>query len=216
MTNETKIIVGVMVVTIALLVGGIFFLNKPGPTSNTPLIADQAVNIDYTKGQKVGPDDAKVKLVEFGDFQCPACASAEPTVNAILDTKYPNFQFIFRYFPLPQHQNAKASANFAAYAATQGKFWDLGPRLFATQTTWETQTDPTAFFDQLADELQLDKNGANDAIKNQTFKDVIEADLNEGNAIGVNSTPTFFLNGKQLNIKNFSQIKDLIEQELKK
>lgn len=215
MANETKVIIGVMVTTIAILIGGIFFLNSPQSNSvQSSTLSDQPVSIDYTKGQKYGPDDAQVKLVEFGDFQCPACAAAEPTIKNILAANYPNFQFIFRNYPLPQHKNAQAAANLAAYAATQNKFWEIAPRLFETQSQWQNLGDPNEYFMNLATEVQLDPNAAKEAVQKQLYRDLIQADLNEGTSIGVNSTPTFYLNGKKVNVRNFDEIKGLVEKEL--
>lgn len=214
LTTETKVLGSIFVLTVLILIGGIFFLSKSqGSQSKT---SNEVASIDYSKGQKVGSDSAKVKLVEFGDYQCPSCAAADPTIKEMIANKYPDFQFVFRYFPLPQHKNAIPAANLAQFAAQNGKFWEVNSRLFETQAQWQDLGDPTDYFGTLAKDLGLDEAGAKDAVKNRKFQDVIQADINEGENIGVDSTPTFYLDGHKLDLQNFSDLKSQVEQALKK
>lgn len=215
MANDTKVLLSVVVLTVVLLVGGIFFLSRSsGNSSNST--SDKIVSIDYTKGQKIGSDSAKVKLVEFADLQCPACANTYPLVKSILDAKLENFQYIFRHFPLAQHKNAEEAANFAEFASESGKFWEVEERLFNSQTEWEDLSDPSEYFSKVASELGLDPAQAREAIKSASYKDKINADLNEGISIGVNSTPTFYLNGRKVDQNSIGNLKSLIEEELKR
>lgn len=224
MNTEAKILGIIGLITAIILVGGIFFLTKSGSSSSSDVLSAETVNIDYSKGEKIGSDSAKVKLVEFADFQCPACASAEPTIKEIINARYDNFQYIFRYFPLAQHKNAQAAANFAKFASannepgsSSNKFWEVSYKLFETQSQWENLGDPSDFFANIAGELGLDKTAAKEAVTKQMYKDQIQADVNEGSTIGVDSTPTFYLNGHKLNLtKGYQEVKALVEQELKK
>src|SRR3990167_1861677 len=100
MSRETKILGAVLICSLALIVGAALLLGKS--ENNTSGESSRVFNIDYSKGQKIGSGSAKVKLVEFSDFQCPACKAAEPAIKQTL-LKYPNdLQFIYRHFPLPQ------------------------------------------------------------------------------------------------------------------
>jgi len=214
MKTETKILGIILALTVALLVGGVFFLSKQS-TSND--IKDATVyQIDYSKGQKIGSDSAKVKLVEFSDFECPACAAASNYTKKYESGENPDIQFIYRHFPLPQHESAKKAALVAEAAGEQGKFWQMHDKLFETQFEWEESKDSTAFFLSLAKELGLDEEKIKKAIEENTYAAKIDADLSEGRSLGVNSTPTFYLNGRKLNLKSFADLNTAVEEELKK
>lgn len=213
MKTETKILGIILFSTVVLLLGGVFFLSKQQTSS---VNGGTTLQIDYSKGQKIGSDSAKVKLVEFSDFECPACAAAAPFVEKYKSGGNPNIQFIYRHFPLPQHESAKKAAIVAEAAGEQGKFWEMHDKLFETQFDWEESEDSTAFFLGLAKQLGLDEVKIKQAIDENTYASKIDADLSEGRALGVNSTPTFYLNGKKLNLRNFSEINTLVEEELKR
>lgn len=215
MTTETKILGIILIITLTLLIGGVFLLSR-SQSSSSGVKGTAVLQIDYSKGQKIGSDSAKIKLVEFSDFQCPACKSAEPAIKQVL-SKYPeNLQFIYRHFPLPQHTHAKQAATLAEAAGEEGKFWEMHDKIFETQSQWSnlSDTDATAFFLVLAKELGLNEDNLRQALKENTFKSKIDSDIAEGQSLGVNSTPTFFLNGKKLNLKSFNDLDTAIESEL--
>lgn len=205
MKTETKILVGVLIFCLVLVLGAVFILGRSG---NNPVdVAQTAVNIDYAKGEKIGSDSAKVKLVEFSDLQCPACKAAEPFVKQLVEKNKDNsFQFIYRHFPLTQHIHSKKAANFAEYAATQGKFWEVHDKLFATQEEWSSLSDPSDYFADLGSQFGLDKNKIKEAISKSIYDQKINDDLAEGNRVGVDATPTFYLNGKKLRLQSFTGI----------
>lgn len=215
MKTETKILGIILLATLILIFGAIFFLSK---SSNTNDALGPQQKIDYSKGRKIGSDSAKLKLVEFSDFQCPGCRSAEVPIKQVLKT-YPNeVQFIYRHFPLPQHNNGKKAAYLSEAAGSEGKFWEIHDRFFDTQTQWSPmkESDAQSYFIALTRELGLDENKMRQGMTSGEFKPVIEDDILEGKRLGVNSTPTFFLNGKKLNLQNFADLNTIIEEELKK
>lgn len=214
MSTDNKILLGIAAVTLVILAFGVFMLGKSGGPK--PTLEDQVAEIDYSKGQKIGSDSAKVKLVEFSDFQCPSCRAAAPEVDALLNAKLDNFQFIYRHFPLSQHLNSKKAAVLAEFAGTQGKFFEMATKLFNTQPEWESLKDPTDYFVGLAGELGLDENTARQALDSNTRIDVINDDLTEGTKIGVNATPTFYLNGHKINLQTSQSLTDLVKAELAK
>lgn len=216
MNTETKILGIIGVITIATLGIGIFFLTKNAAVTTPEVLSAETVNIDYSKGEKIGSDSAKVRLVEFADFQCPSCAAAEPAVKTVINSHPENFQYIFRYFPLAQHKNAMPAANLAKFAATKDRFQEISQKLYETQAQWESLPDLKDFFASLASDAGLNKDEAKEAVSKQSYKDLIQADINEGVTIGVDSTPTFYLNGHKLNVTNFSDINRLVDQELMK
>jgi protein-disulfide isomerase len=214
MSSDNKILLLVVGVTVAILAFGIFMLGKSGTPK--PQIEEQVVEIDYSKGQKIGSDSAKVRLVEFSDFQCPACRNVFPEVDILLKSNLENFQFIYRHYPLPQHRNAKKAAVVSEFAGQKGKFFEMSEKLFATQAEWEALSDPTDFFVNLVSELGLNTDEARVALKDNLRMDVINDDINEGTRVGVDSTPTFYLNGKKVNLGPNMSLNQLVKEELAK
>ena len=215
MKEETKVLGIILIITAILLFGGIFLLSRSQPSSQE-IKGAAVLQIDYSKGQKIGSESAKVKLVEFSDFQCPACKSAEPAIKQTL-LKYPNdLQFIYRHFPLPQHANAREAAYFAEAAGEQGKFWEMHDRIFETQSQWSDIGDSTEFFLGLARDLNLDEAKLQEVLEKNTFKSKIDSDVAEGRSLGVNSTPTFFVNGRKVNLRTFDDLNTAVAEELKK
>lgn len=215
MKTETKILGIGLFVTLLILGVGLFLATK-GQGSDATTTDGKVYNIDYSKGQKIGSDSAKVKLVEFSDFQCPACAAAEPFVQQIRNT-YPNeVLLIYRHFPLSQHRNAKKATTVSEAAGEEGKFWPMHDKLFETQSQWENLPDATDFFVNLAKQLGLDEQKVKAALQNDLYKQKIDEDVSEGISLGVNSTPTFFLNGHKMDLRTFNDIRAALDQELQK
>jgi len=164
-----------------------------------------------------GQANAKVTLVEFGDFQCPACAAAHPVVKQILETYNgnENFNFVFRHFPLSGiHKYAMDSAGAAEAAGRQGKYWEMHNLLYERQTEWAVP-QALEYFVQYATQLGLDGELLRQEVRDKKYADIISADYADGEALSVNSTPTFFLNGQPLvGIPKFDDLKKSIDQKL--
>ena len=138
----------------------------------------------------VGPENAPVTLVEYGDFQCPSCLVASRVVEKLLRQFNGRLRFVFRHFPLEMHPMAEPAAEFAEFAATQGKFWPAHHALFAHQE----QLAPETLL-ELAARLELDPAAVTQALDEEQFYDRINEDVESGTESGVHGTPTFFLNG---------------------
>jgi protein-disulfide isomerase len=213
MTKEVKVIIGIAVVIIA---GGIFlFTRQPkqeqpsGPTDTASLIRDSS--------HMTGKKDAKVSVVEFGDYQCPACAAAAPTLSRLRAEYKDNadVNFVFRHFPLPQHDKAIVSAEAAEAAAKQNKFWEMTDKLYETQDTWIGPSDHQAVFSSIAQGLGLDMARFQQDLENHTFTDIINSDKSDGESLGVNSTPSIFINGEKMSGFQYDILKSKIEEKLK-
>lgn len=211
MRNETKILGIILLSTLLLLGGGVFLLSK----NSAPQETGAQYQIDYSRGEKIGSDSAKVRLVEFSDLQCPACRAAEPAIKNVLSSNKEDVQFIYRHFPLVQHQYARAAANAVEAAGEQGKFWELHDKIFETQSEWTNLSSATDFFVNLAKELGLNENKIREAIEKNTYQNKIQEDISEGNKLGVNSTPTFYLNGRKLSLQNFDDLKKEVDKTIK-
>lgn len=174
----------------------IMFLNNPTPT--TPGLLSKAVTAeDWSKGEK----NSKVTLVEYSDFQCPACRNAEGAVQAIMGEFGTHISFTYRNFPLRTiHQNSQISAQAAEAAGMQGKFWEMHSLLFMNQTIWSSQPADVvqATFADYAKQLGLNVEQFKKDMVSEKAASLVDEDAKSGEASGVDSTPTFFLNNKQL------------------
>lgn len=209
-SGESKIFIGIVVVSVAIL-GGILFLGggEAPDTSENILVRDNS--------QVKGSSDAKVTLVEFSDFQCPACRAASPIVKQVEEDYKKDLRFVYRHFPLSSHKNARLAAESAEAAGEQNKFWEYHDVLFERQSAWSESKKPRDLFEDYAKELKLDLDKFKQALDESKFKDKVASDVVDGNAAGVNATPTFFLNGERItgvpNLEDLRQRVDTILAE---
>ena len=148
-----------------------------------------------------GPANAESVLVEYSDFQCPACKNYYPILKQLNEEFGGKLKFVYRHFPLSQiHANAKLAAYAAEAAGEQGKFWEMHDWLFEHQDDWakksagETANDFISFTQSLG----LDEEKFKKDLDSEEIKRMVDESYNGGIGAGVNSTPTFFLNGKKL------------------
>lgn len=166
----------------------------------------------------MGANSKGVVLVEYGDFQCPACGAYFPIVKEVVEKYKNDIQFQFRNFPLQQiHPNARAAARTAEAAGKQNKYWEMHDLLYEQQKTWEQSTAVNTIFEGYAKQLGLDVAKFKTDFASSAVNETINADLAEGQRLGVNSTPTFFLQGKKIedsprDVEGFSK---LIDQAIK-
>lgn len=152
-----------------------------------------------SKDLQTGDLKSKVTLTEYADFQCPACGAYHPMVKQLLQAYNGKIHFVYRTFPLTQaHRNAMISAQNAVAAGKQGKFWEMHDMLFEHQADWAELQDPQKIYDGYAEKLGLNMDQFHSDINADATKKFINNEESEGLAIGVNSTPTFFINGKQI------------------
>ncbi len=162
----------------------------------------------------LGESQYNIVLIEYADFQCPACGSYFPILQQVKEQYKDQIKFQFRHLPLVQiHQNALISARASEAAAKQDKFWEMHDLLFQTQKEWETVSDPNEYFVSLAKELKLNEEQFKTDIKGDETNSVVQADLKEATGKGYNSTPTFELDGKKLEdaqptVEYFSKVID--------
>lgn len=214
MTREIKIII---IIGVVVLFGGVLlFLSQPKAIAPTQ-------NVDGSKliregSHMTGNKNAKVQVVEFGDYECPACAQAAPILSR-LRTEYgsnPDVNFVFRHFPLPQHSKARASAAAAEAAAKQGKFWEMTDKIYELQARWTGGQDHDAVFANIARDLGMNVDSFRSDKNPALYEDVINADKGDGESLGVNSTPTIFVNSEKAASYQYDYLKSKIEEALKK
>lgn len=171
-----------------------------------------------TPSQNVkGEATASATLVEYSDFQCPACAAYYPVVKQLNKDYAGKLRFVYRYFPLRTiHQNAEISSIAAEAAARQNKFWEMHDLLFENQTEWSNLQDPKEKFKEYAKFIGLDMEKFQNDLNSKEAKDKVEADYQSGLSLGVNATPTFFLNDQKIqNPKTYEEFKIKIEEVFK-
>jgi len=182
---------------ILLVVVGIGFLAASG---NQKL--QQAEISEFTvraEDHIFGNKDAKVTFIEYADFQCPACAYYEPVIKQLKALKSNDVKFIYRHFPLESiHKNAVASAVASEAASLQGKFDGMYDRLFAGQNDWSSLDNPTDMFVAYAQSLELDVAKFKTDITKAELVAKVRKDLAGGQSVGVDSTPTFYIDGKKV------------------
>jgi protein-disulfide isomerase len=151
----------------------------------------------------LGPADAPVTLVEYSDFQCPACAAFYPIIKqAMAEASLKDkIRLVYRNFPLSSiHKNAQLAAQAGQAAALQGKFWQMHDKLFEGQKKWQGMSSQGAqsTFREYAQSIGLDVSRWERDQKSSSVASKVKADYDGGIAAGVDSTPTFFVNGKRM------------------
>ena len=208
------LVVGVI---IALAVGVFWLMYRGGGSEDTTpaetpevLSPDEVSPEDHVKG----PEDAVVTLVEYGDFQCPACGSYHPIIKQLSDEFSEDLKVVFRHYPLNSiHRHAQIASQAAEAAAQQGYFWEMHDILFERQTDWANVRDPRSLFLEYADELTLNTEQFEAYMNSAEAKAAVDADYDGGFAAGINSTPTFFVNGSKLsNPQGLEPFRQLIQQ----
>jgi protein-disulfide isomerase len=217
MTTETKVLAGIGVITVGILTAGIFLLSKPVPTDLSgarQVNSEILVKIDSSQ---TGPTDAKVTLVEFGDFQCPACAQTQPVVNKLKEEYKGKVNFVFRHYPLPQHKNAVIAAQAAESAGEQKKFWEMHDALYENLSEWAEVDKPLNIFIKYARELSLNADQFKKSVESEKFKSKVLKDEQDGGAAQIRYTPTFFINGRIIEgSSTYETLRGGIETELNK
>lgn len=154
-------------------------------------------------------------LVEFLDVECEACGSLHPVVQDIRKQYDGKLNYAVRYFPLSGHANAVNSALAVEAAAQQGRIEDMLNKMFETQGQWgEKQVSMAPTFRSYAVELNLDMAKYDAAVADEATLARIQSDYDDGMKMGVKSTPTFFLDGKMLELRTLNDLTDPIEKAI--
>lgn len=207
--NQILLIVVVSVISILLLRGVWSLLNS----KSNPVVDSNPVNLELTENEWVkGSASASATIVEYSDFQCPACRAYAPLVQEVVNKHKDKVRLIYRQYPLPQHRNAKMAAYSAEAAGNQGKFFEMHDLLFENQDTWSEASDAQKIFRSYAEQLKLDMKEFDTYMKSDAAMKAVDDDISSGNRAGVNATPTFYLNGVKIAPKSMEEFENLIEQ----
>jgi len=181
---------------------GFFGNTKPGDLS-TPVESNEHIK---------GSIEAPITIVEYSDFQCPACLAFFPVVKAITESEDKNIRFVYRHFPLSQiHPRAEASAIAAEAAALQGKFFEMHDILFENQEEWAKGNEKASFyFKKYATEIGLDVEQFENDLNREDLKSEVQKDYATGISSNVTGTPSFYLNGKKLEVRSIQEFQQAI------
>ncbi len=204
-------------VTLFVIIGataGIVWSVKNGSTSNVTIGSIPEVTAsDWVRGN----ENSTVVIVEYSDFQCPACAAYYEVVKKLMDEDFGDkVKFVYRHFPLIEtHFQAALAVSASESAGLQGKFWQMHDKLFENQITWANNPKAREIFIDYAKELGLN---VEEFTKNLDSKEGKEKAINAYKAsikMGLNSTPSFFINGKKIqNPQSYEDFRNIINQSI--
>lgn len=179
-------------------------------TMNAP--EPPVVDVAAADNPAKGPENAPVTIIEFSDFQCPACRQAESKLPDLLKQYDGKVRFVYRDYPLTKHQDAFGAALAANCALQQGKYWEMHDLLFSSQTQGLKEDNLKTY----AESLKLDMSKFDACRKDPKVSEEVHKDMQAGDDAGVNATPTFFVNGRMISGSNMQELSRLIDSELKK
>jgi protein-disulfide isomerase len=154
-----------------------------------------------------GPSDAPYTLLEYGDYQCPSCKQVLPLIKKLEKHFGDKLRFVFRNFPLEQHEFAEMAAETAEFAAEHGKFWEMHDLLYKQQEHFSEE-----LFPKLATQLGLDAAALTEALDSGKYAAKVRADLASGEKASVHATPSFYVNGTQTEAFDFDSLVAELEQ----
>jgi len=160
----------------------------------------------YNDDPYLGPENASIKIIEFGCYICPYTKEAQSTIKKILET-YPDIKYVYKGLPLPIHENSELAENAARCSQEQNKFWEYHNKIF------ELKNVDVGTLTALANELKLNMTQFNNCMIQEKYKGLVKRDYKDGILSGVYGTPTFFINNETLvGPKSFKEIKEVIEK----
>ena len=216
LSTPVKVTIAASILVVLLVVGAVIYAFASRPAAPDPAGAEGALPGTRTNTHvldEVGPDAPT--LVEFLDFECEACGAFYPVIEQLREEYDGKINFAIRYFPLPGHFNAMNAAIAVEAAAQQGQLEPMYSRMFETQEQWgEQQTSEEARFRSYAEELGLDMAAYDTAVADPATRARVEEDYNDARALGASSTPTFFLDGQQLELTQLTDLTDALDSAI--
>ena len=200
---------GVLLFIVALIVGMMQAVKSKDDGSGSsdkggtvaPITADD---------QQLGENNLGIEIIEYGDYQCPACAQVHPVVKQVLEKYGDYIGLAFRHFPLRQiHQNGQIASQAVEAAGKQGKYWEMHELLFDRQSDWSKEGNPEDLFTQYAGEIGINGEQFKTDLKSNEVKDAVNADYESGVKANVSGTPAFstaFATATRLGVINVGNI----------
>ncbi|RFU20646.1 DsbA family protein [Geodermatophilus marinus] len=205
-----------LVAAFAAVVAAFLILGQSGSGSSADGGAAGGPQVVREDSHRLGePGAGDVTLIEFLDFECEACASVYPFVEQLREDYAGQVTFVARYMPMPGHPNAENAAVAVEAAAQQGDFEAMYQRMYETQEQWSHREESqAAVFRGFAADLGLDLASYDQDVADPATLERVLADRDDGLALGVEGTPTFFLNGEKLEVTTTDEFIERIEAAL--
>lgn len=215
------------VATVAILTGLIFFsrqekVDVSKVDANQPITSQKSEQLQSGLADNIyGKKDSDIILIEYGDYSCQGCEQLEKRLRPILEEYKDDITFIYRHFPLTTiHPNARLASAYAEAAGLQGQYWQMHEKLFENRLAWWqlSTNERDGVLDGYAKELGLNIDQLKKDISDDRISQKINFDQELGKSKGVNSTPSLFLNGKEVAQSDFQDaesIRSLLDEAVK-
>lgn len=208
-TSKTAVVFTLVLLVVIAAVIAVITITTPRAEPSESAVAQASVREDSHVLNDAG--DGAVTVVEFLDFECEACGAFYPVVEDLRAEFDGQVTFVMRYFPLPGHFNSKNAAVAVEAAAQQGQLEAMYQRMFETQAEWgEQQVSHAPLFREFAAELGLDLEMYDAAVADPATLARVESDFADGRELGVQSTPTFFVDDEQVHLTSFDDLRAAI------
>ncbi|OGE82795.1 MAG: hypothetical protein A3B10_03860 [Candidatus Doudnabacteria bacterium RIFCSPLOWO2_01_FULL_44_21] len=202
-----------VLIVVALAGFGVVKLAQKSPTAGGPSpTLDQINDTDHVLGNR----DAKIVLIEYSDFQCPACRAYSAQVEKLHQDFPTDLVIVYRHYPLSQHKNAIPAAQASEAGGVQGKFWAMAKLIFDDQPTWSGMSTPIPKFVEYAGQLGLNLPAFESDLYSASLASKINNDKTSGDQVSLTGTPSFYLNGQKIgNPSTYQQFYDLVKNAVK-
>jgi protein-disulfide isomerase len=217
-SSLTPFYVIIGVVALAGVAALLFQMRDRGSAATEPIpVAIDPAELSRVQGISVGRADAPVVIYEFADFQCPGCGQFASFVAPLIKERLVEpglVRYVYYDFPLSGHSHAFLASRAARCANAQGRFWEYHDLLYARQASWSGLRDASDFFVELAGAAGLDEGQFEQCLRSDQFAEEVTRSLRLGESLGVQGTPTLFVNGKRLQeIPSFEELERVVRQE---
>lgn len=207
-------LIALVLIAGAFILAALFYKAEQGEQASQQA-AQHADTLIRDHSVRVGNPQAKVTIVEFIDPACETCAQFHPLVKELLERQDGKVNLVLRYAPL--HRGSDQMVAILEAAKQQGKFWPVLEMMYQTQRQWTINhvAQPETFWNLLSQRpTGLDMQKLAQDMNSQTVIDAIQHDINDGQKLGANKTPTFFVNGKPLPSFGYEQLASLVAAEV--
>lgn len=202
--KPTRFPLVVIALTLVALILGTVIVSKlaqPAPTAApfTARVINAPTGTTVEGYAYKGSPNAPVTVIEYGDFQCPSCATFTRQYEAQFDRQYVEtgkVRFIYHDLPLPQHNYAVIAAAAARAAGEQGKFWQMHDLLFTRQRAWSSSSNIQPLLSSYAEAIGLDRAAFEQTLTSEKYTTMLEASRQHAEERGVQATPSFEVNGQ--------------------
>jgi protein-disulfide isomerase len=217
MTRKARLLITALVIALVAVVTVVVLVVRDSDT------LAPARSVDQTAGQVVRENshylnsvpDSDVTFVEFLDFECEGCGAVYPAIEELRSEYGDRVNFVIRYFPLSGHFNGERAARAVESAAQQGQLEPMYKKMFETQSEWgEQQVPADDVFRGFAGELGLDMPAFDAVYNDPATLERVRLDMADGEALGVQGTPTFFLDGTRLQPRSYDDLTDALDGAL--